>query len=163
MSRCSSPNPSYTEAICGIICAMARSKLAEKPIQSTANPRQKRLARKLVEAIQTSEPITGAEIVASVGYGLNMQRKPGEVINAQGVQDELAIMGFTEHKAKEVVAVILGDEEQKAGDRLKAAGMVFEVFGTYAPEKNITIHYTPDPKSVALANEFEEKLKSELQ
>lgn len=141
---------------------MARSKLAEKPIQSTATPRQKRVARKLIEAVQSDEPITGAQIVASVGYGYDMQRKPGAVIRSQGVQQELAIMGFTEEKAKEVVALILGGSEEKSADRLKAAGMVFEVFGTYAPEKHLTVHYTPDPKSVALANEFEAKLKGEL-
>lgn len=117
---------------------------------------QKRVARKIVEVAQSSEPITGGELVASVGYGLDMQRKPGEVLESQGVQEELGILGFTEAKAKEVVSVILGDTTEKADSRLKAADMVFKAFGTYAPEKQITLNVDlePNEKLKALAEKL---------
>lgn len=110
-----------------------------------ATVKQKRVARKIVEAVQANEPITGGELVASVGYGPDMQRKPGEVLESQGVQEELTILGFTEQKAKEVVAVILGDTDEEANSRLKAADMVFKTFGTYAPDKSITLNVNVPP------------------
>lgn len=121
-----------------------------------ATVKQKRVARKIVAAVQADEPITGAELVASVGYGPDMQRKPGEVLESQGVQEELAILGFTEQKAKEVVAVILGDATQEPNSRLKAADMVFKTFGTYAPEKSLIAHIdlTPTDRLKALAEKL---------
>ncbi len=116
---------------------------------------QKRVARKVIEAIQSQEPITGGELVASVGYGPDMQRKPGEVLESKGVIEELEIMGFSEDKAKEVVAVILGDTELNPEPRLKAADMVFKVHGTYAPEKRITLTATvPNDRIKALAEKL---------
>lgn len=41
----------------------------------------------------------------------------------------------------------------------------YKLKGSYAAERsiNLQVNYTPDAKSVALANEFEDKLKGELQ
>lgn len=110
-----------------------------------ATLRQKRVARKIPKIIAEGKPITGGELVASVGYGEDMQRKPGEVLNSLGVQDELGKLGFTEEKAKEVVAVILGDTSLNPEPRLKAADMVFKSFGTYAPEKHLTVNVEVNP------------------
>lgn len=143
---------------------MAKKALAEKPISSRASIKQRRLAKKLVEAVASDISITGGQLVANAGYGVDMQRRPGEIINSKGVQDELAVMGFSESKAKEVVAVILGDYAEKSDTRLKAAEMVFKAFGTYAPERsiNLNVDFKPDARSVALTQEFEEKLKGSL-
>jgi hypothetical protein len=105
-----------------------------------ATLRQKRLARKIPKMIEGEQIITGGELVASVGYGPDMQRKPGEVLNSPGVQDELNKIGFSVEKAKEVVAVILGDVTLKPEPRLKAAEMVFKVHGTFAPEKHANLN-----------------------
>lgn len=138
--------------------------MAEKPVLVKSTPRQKRLARKIVEVAAASYPITGAELVASVGYSPAYQRNPGGVMKAPGVQAELEILGFTVQKAKEVVGVILSDTGEKADSRLKAAEMVFKAFGTYAPERslNINMSFKPDARSIELASEFEAKLKGEL-
>ena len=105
-----------------------------------ATIRQKRLARKIPEIIAGNKDITAGELVRSAGYSADSQRKPGEILNSKGVQEELANIGFTEEKAKEVVAVILGDTKEKADTRLRAADMVFKVHGTYAPEKSINVN-----------------------
>lgn len=142
---------------------MSKGKLAEKPIPST--PMQKRLARRIPEIIASNQNITGGELVKSVGYGHSMSRKPGEVLNSRGVQAELEIIGFTEEKAKEVVAVILGDEDEKADSRLKAAEMVFKTFGTFVPDRSVSVNVNvnpQNPKALELAREFEEKLKTSL-
>ncbi len=142
---------------------MAKEKLAEKPIPKTTS-KQKRLARKLVEAINSDEPYTKGGLILQAGYSFDKSRSPRDVIDTPGVKYELEQLGFSEEKAKEVVGGILGDIDEKAGDRLKAAEIVFKVHGTYAPERNINVNlnYTPDPKSIALAGEFEAKLKGEL-
>ena len=102
--------------------------------------RQKKLAREIPKAIAEGKILTGGELVARAGYGEDMQRKPGEVLNSPGVQEELKRIGFTEEKAKEVVAVILGDETLKPEPRLKAAEMVFKTFGTFAPDKQVNVN-----------------------
>lgn len=101
---------------------------------------QKRLARKIPKILESGEPITGGELLASVGYSPDMQRKPGQALNSTGVQEELTKLGFTEEKAKEVVGMILADEGLKPEPRLKAAEMVFKTYGTYAAEKHVNLN-----------------------
>lgn len=117
--------------------------------------KQKRIAHRLVKAIESAEVITGGELLASVGYGVDMQRRPGEIFNSVGVQEELSALGFSVDKAKEVVAVILGDTTLKPEPRLKAAEMVFKVHGTFAAEKhanlNVNIDLTEDSEALELA------------
>lgn len=118
-----------------------------------ATLKQKRIARKIPKLIEAGEIMTGGELVASVGYGPDMQRKPGQVLNSPGVQEELNRIGFTEEKAKEVVGMILGDEDLKPEPRLKAAEMVFKVHGTFAAEKHANLNINvdvPEPNEEAL-------------
>lgn len=116
---------------------------------------QKRVARRIVKAITTGEDITGGEIVAQAGYSPSVQRKPIEVMEGKGVKEELAILGFSVQKAKEVVSEILGDEDEPGVVRLKAADMVFKVDGTYAAEKhanlNVNVEVTQDEETLSLA------------
>lgn len=109
-----------------------------------ATLKQKRVARKIPKIIESGEPITGGELVASAGYSEEMQRKPGQVLNSPGVQLELGKLGFTEDKAREVVGLILSDSTLKPEPRLKAAEMVFKVHGTFAPDKSVTINLDAD-------------------
>lgn len=128
-----------------------------------ATIKQRRLARKIPEALLAAIPPTGGELLADAGYGLNKQKKPGTILNSKGVQEELAILGFTEEKAKEVVGEILGDTQEKAEARLKAADMVFKSFGTYAPEKhanlNVTVSGVEPDLVMQLADKAAELLK----
>lgn len=117
--------------------------------------KQKRVARRLIKAVQSNESITAGELVAEVGYSQEMQDNPGRVLNSPGVQDELNKMGFTEEKAREVVGRILADESIKPEPRLKAAEMVFKVHGTFAAEKhanlNVNVDVTENEEAMQLA------------
>lgn len=130
-----------------------------------ATIKQKRVAHRIVKSAHSKVPLTAGEILLEAGYSDIRAKSPAKVINSPGVQEELEKLGFTEGKAKKVVGMILSDIDEKAEARLKAADMVFKAFGTYAPEKSISLNmnYTPDPKTVALANEYEEKLKGKLE
>lgn len=99
--------------------------------------RQKKLAQVIVENMNNETSLTAGQMLEKVGYAKNVaEAKPGEIINSKGVQEELVILGFTEDKAKSVVAEILENKEAEPNARLKAADMIFKVKGSYAPEKS---------------------------
>lgn len=105
----------------------------------TPRPRQRKLAKLLIENQLSDNPLPAGKLVASVGYSPSQARsKPKEIINSVGVQKALAELGFHEDNAKRVVAEILNGKRQQSKDRLKAADMVFKVQGTYAPERHQT-------------------------
>lgn len=113
----------YKTLQCGIIFSMATE-------------RQKKLAQVIVENATLDKPLNRVEMLEKVGYSTNTaEAKAADIIEADGVQQELEVLGFTEGNAKQVVRDILLDEEQQGQTRLKAADMVFKVHGTYAPEK----------------------------
>ena len=75
-----------------------------------------------------------------VGYSvLTAQAKASDIIEGNGVQEELNNLGFSSEGAKKVVAEILYKQTAKDNDRLKAADMVFDVHGDKAPEKHLVI------------------------
>ncbi len=115
--------------------------LIEKKKRATPTLRQRKVARTVVEAIQNgNEYKTGKEILAINGYGTSLQNAPARVLESAGTIVALEELGFTEENAKNVVTHILKDNTARAGDRLKAADMVFKVYGTYAAEKSINVN-----------------------
>ena len=125
--------------------------------------RQKKVAKLIVENATLDIPLNGAQIVEKSGYAEIMKKNPKNVIDTEGVQEELAIIGFDEDSAKKVVSTILHGEETANNDKLKAADMIFKVTGGYAPEKrisaNINTTIVSDEKANKLAKKYEEKLK----
>ena len=111
-----------------------------------ATLKQKNLARELVNNI-TRKPIkTAAELLVNAGYDeTTALASPGRTIKQIGVIEELDKLGFNEDKAKEVVAQILSSEDEDAKDRLKAAEMVFKVYGSFAPEKHVNLNVKVEP------------------
>ena len=104
-----------------------------------ATLKQKRVARRIVEALQIDNPPTAGEILEKAGYAPGVVKNPSDILNSQGVRDELAKMGFDEDTAKSVVGeILIGGENDLV--KLKAADMVFKTFGTYAPEKSINLN-----------------------
>lgn len=97
--------------------------------------RQKKLAKAIVENIQSKESLTAKDLLISAGYDeTTANASSTRTLEQPGVVKELSILGFTEENAKSVVATIMnGDYEPNA--RLKAADMTFKVHGSYAPEK----------------------------
>lgn len=100
-----------------------------------ATERQKKVASLIVENLKLEEPLNAGQIVEKSRYSQSMVIKPGVVINSEGVQEELKILGFDEHSAKKVVAEIMLDSTVKPEARLKATDQVFKLKGSYAPEK----------------------------
>ncbi len=99
-------------------------------------PRQKKLAKVIVENATLDKPLNKKEMLENVGYSESTaEAKATDIIESEGVQEELIILGFTEENAKRVVQEIMLDIEADKSSRLKAADMVFKVQGTYAPEK----------------------------
>lgn len=121
--------------------------------------RQKKVAKLIVENMSSTNPLNKGEILADVGYSIGMQKQPSVVIESDGVQNELKLLGFTEENAKLVVGKILNDEEVEPNARLKAADMTFKVHGTYAPEKslNINVEAIVQEKDLSLAQSLLEQ------
>lgn len=123
--------------------------------------KQKRVARKLIENISLSNPKTGGEIVESSGYGVSMKKNPHVVMKSRGVKEELRVLGFDEVSAKKVVSQILNDTSIEPSPRLKAADMVFQVSGSYAPSKNFNVEVKVEVDQ-KIAKGFDEYLRGEL-
>lgn len=109
-----------------------------------ATEKQKKVAKLIVENFSLDKPLNGGEIVENSGYGESMKLYPGRVIDTPGVKEALEVMGFSETKAKEVVASIMLNSEVDASARLKATDQVFKVNGSYAPDKSINLNLNGD-------------------
>lgn len=118
--------------------------------------RQKRLAKAIIENSMSDDPMNKGELLESVGYDpTTATARPGEVIAALGVQEELRKYGFDEESAKKVVIEVMNDKKDNAV-RLRAAAEVFKVFGSYAAEKsfNMTVNTSVE--------ELNNKIKEDL-
>lgn len=102
--------------------------------------KQRRVAEKLIENTQVDNPKTGGEIVEDSGYGPSMSKNCHVVLNSEGVQMALEEYGFSEDRAKMVVADVMNGEKSTEMGKLKAADMVFKTFGTYAPDKSVNLN-----------------------
>lgn len=136
-----------------------------------ATIKQKRVARRVVKALTEGETITGGEILRQEGYSEHQARRPAEILESVGVAEELTILGFSVDKAKEVVAVILGDDTQMAKDRLKASEIVFKVnkVGGYGGEviasapQTVNYQLFYQPNFQALLRDFEASAKKVIE
>lgn len=136
---------------------MARSKLAEKPIPKLTK-KQKGFVKDYLDT----------------GIGSLAVKKHYNVVDdatARSIASENLtkpnIRQYLEDRASDAAEMVYQLSQEATGEaiRLNASKDILDRAG-YAPmEKSVVmnINYTPDPKSVALANEFEEKLKGELQ
>ena len=119
--------------------------------------RQKKVAHEIVNDFKTGNVRSAAEVLESVGYGTGLQNSPKRVLESEGVKNEFERLGFDEDKAKEVVGQILTSEDEEAKDRLKAAEMIFKVFGSFAPEKRVNLNIQENEISPKV-QEFARKL-----
>lgn len=117
---------------------------------------QKRLAKNLVENIKRKRPQNKRELLVNSGYALESATSvPGKIIEQKGTQEELAKLGFSPNKAKEVIAKIMTSELSEDRDRLKAADMTLQVFGEYAPEKSINMNVSTEDLKAAVLKDIE--------
>ena len=102
---------------------------------------QRRAASNLIEYLDPkSERFnTLTELLIDAGFSeLTAGANPKAIITSRGVQQALSDLGFKEDSAKAIVAEILLSGAE--ANRLKAAEMIFKVFGTFAPEqKDVTL------------------------
>ena len=98
-----------------------------------ATQKQKKVARLIVENTVIDKPLNGGQMLAKVGYSKSMQTaKVNDVLDSQGVRDELEILGFTTSNAKKVVSEIMLNEKVDPNARLKATDQVFKVNKEYS-------------------------------
>lgn len=129
--------------------------------------RQEKLAEAIIENAGLDKPKTMGEVLEKVGYApTTAGARPGEVIEAKGVQEALMAKGFTVEAADDLVQKILHKEEAQDKDRLKAADMMYERLGAKAPQKSINLSFTADAKDFEqyeqLSGEFDEKMKRKM-
>lgn len=129
--------------------------------------RQEKLAEAIIENMALDKPRTAGEILEKVGYAQSTATtRPGDIMEAQGTQEALAKRGFTPEKAKETVAEIMTNPDEKARDRLTAADMTLKVHGSYAPEKKLNLNLNAEVEDfkefAALSEEFDEKMKRKM-
>lgn len=97
--------------------------------------KQKRIAKLIIENATLDKPLNGGQMLAKVGYAKSMHRaKVNDVLESEGVKEELAKSGFTEYNAKKVVSEIMLNEKEKSDTRLKATDQIFKVHGSYKNE-----------------------------
>lgn len=128
--------------------------------------RQKKLARNIIENLQSAEPETMKDIIISSGYSpISADSSSHVIMNQKGLKEELEVLGFNPKAAKKVVADILHNGEEESS-RLKAADMVFKVHGTYAPEKSVNLDVVVDGNDMksheSLRLKYEAELKQSL-
>jgi hypothetical protein len=125
---------------------------------------QYRVAEAIIENSQLDKPKSDAEMLLDVGYAeTTAYHKQKEIIQSEGVQEALQDFGFTEENAKRVVANIMLNDGSRDENRLKAAGMVFDVFGSAAPKKTLNLNLNADVKQLdPVTDEYEEKLKQRI-
>ena len=99
--------------------------------------KQRKLAEVIVENATLDKPLNRGEMLAKVGYSENTAKaKPQDIIEADGVQEALADLGFTEENAKKVVSEIMLNSDIEPNARLKATDQVFKVKGSYEADRN---------------------------
>src|SRR3990167_10773143 len=110
-----------------------------------ASVRQAILAENIVKNAKRKKPLNKKELVISSGYSLRSgSQKSTTIINSKGTQKELKNLGFTEEGAKQVVQEILYDKKVRPETRLTASKQVFEVLGSFAPDKHINLNTTAE-------------------
>ena len=105
---------------------------------------QENLAQEIIKDAESrkqgKKPKNKQELVVSSGYGeVTADRHATSTMRRKGVKEELKKAGFTEEGAKGVVEGIMYDEEVNPATRLQATRQVFEVHGTFAPEKHVVV------------------------
>lgn len=107
---------------------------------------QENLAKAIVKNSRRKKPYNKGQLLASVGYSAKVAKhKPQEILEQKGVLDALEEYGFDPDSAKRVVKEILNKDTARDDVKLRAADMIFEVHGTYAPVKSVNINVDVKP------------------
>ena len=98
-----------------------------------ATLKQKIVARKIAESLESGKPRHGKDIVAEVGYGRRYERHPKRILESEGVKEELKAILSIEETDNVVRSIMMASE--KDSDRIKASDLIYKRTGAYAPTK----------------------------
>jgi hypothetical protein len=126
--------------------------------------RQKKVAKKLVEALKSNEQVTKGALLESAGFAPTSAETPARVLNSPGVQEELVALGFSVEEADKTVATILRTGKER--NRLTAADMIYDRLGAKSatsdkPTVNFNILINNPEVKLAIGN-LEEAMKKVL-
>lgn len=96
--------------------------------------RHRIVARRFKEAVESGEPITGAELVESGGYGASSRLYPGKILRSKGFKAALDELGFSVEAADMVVMDLL--KRGRPDIRLAASREVYKRHGAYQDTKD---------------------------
>ena len=96
-------------------------------------PKQKRVARLLIENLSGGLKQTAGKMLENAGYGKGVAKYPARVLRSRGVREELDVLGFDPEDAKKAVARVLTFGNNM--EVISAAKEIFKVSGTYPKEK----------------------------
>jgi hypothetical protein len=122
--------------------------------------KQRKVAKKLVEAMRNNATPTGGSLLAEVGYSQTMQTaKVNDVLESKGVKEALTDLGFSLEAADNVVFKILNNGKEE--NRLKASDQIYKRLGGYAPDKsiNLNVEVQASPEIKALTEKLNELYK----
>lgn len=112
---------------------------------SVSTVKQMKLGHELAKDLRSKgKPRNKKELMVAAGYSQSTAEASPHVIFEQpgtinAIEVALESHGFTEVRAKTIVAEILEKSFAEDKDRLKAAELIFKVQGSFAAEKNITL------------------------
>ena len=133
-----------------------------------ATPKQRKLAKALIENAKADKPKSGLELAESSGYSVKTaEGGMSRIIEQKGVQEVFKQLGFTKENAAKVVSGILNNEEERPEVRLRASDQVFKVTGAYVPEVAppgglIVNNFFSSPAVKSAIENAEEVIKSTL-
>lgn len=122
--------------------------------------RQRRVAKRVVEALNNNEDISGGALLKSVDYGTGLQRSPGRVLESEGFKEALSELIDVDEIDNVVKSIMHNGEDH---NRLKAGDMLYKRAGAYAAEKKMNLNVNADidvkdADAIALVEEYEAKL-----
>lgn len=131
--------------------------------------KQKKLAMKVVEALQSDNPPNQQDLLISAGYSpLTASNSSSRQLEQKGVIEELERLGFCVEAADNVIFDLL-KRGRKEETRIKASQEIYKRMGAYAPEKkasvnvNVEMGQTGNIEKVELIRqEYEAKLRESL-
>ena len=114
------------------------------------------VAKDLVEA---KKPRNKKQLLVAAGYSeITASASPQVIFNQEGTKKAIEValesQGFTEARAKQVVAEILDKKFAEDKDRLKAAELIFKVHGTFAAEKSINMNVNSEDLRKAILDDL---------
>jgi len=140
--------------------------MEEKIVNKAPTPRQRKVAKAIIENKLSDTPVSTRQVLESVGYGTGLQNSPHRVLESQGFKKALAEFGLTEEL---ITTSLVEDIKAKPEKRVKELGLGAEILGMkkHEPEPqkpqsgNIyNVFFTPAIQSQV--REMEEQIKRAL-